>query len=229
MRQPRHLGHAGAWMPSVFAAVAMMVMSLVLSRGAPAEELRLEDPFAAVDGQPVTIGRLHLVLTQRFPGKDPQSLDAKLRAAAATQLVRQQLALRSMLVQGGDAIRRESDAAVAEFKREVKKRGVPLANIARARKCDERAILDDVRWKHIWQRYLESQLTAANLRRFYEQNPQRYGGSSFEQLQNALLLKKEASAAMFAALVRRSADAKVEFFEAKLRPPEGYPIIPEKP
>ena len=192
-------------------------------RIADAAELQTEDPFAAVDGRPVTVARLNRLIRLRFGTDEPTD---QMRRAAATMLVREALAMRTLRVAGGEALKKNMQTAWNRVLQQADRRGVTIEEQARATGANEAAMRDEVHWQHAWGSYLRQYRTEANLRKFYSRQPSRYGGQSFETLVDPLRLQREATEAMFNELVRRSRDAKVVWFDARYEPPTGYPLIP---
>jgi hypothetical protein len=202
-------------------AIALVVF-VGLSSARCDDEPKIEDPFAAVDGTPVTIGRLNLVLAQKFGRNSTQKLPNTVRQAAALVLVRQQMALGQLIELGSDAIKVQLDAAVESAHQTAKQRGTSLAQQATAVHADERSMVDQIRWQTAWAAYLRSRLTEENLKQFFEKHPEKYGVHKFEDLTDQSALRRDASAALFDVLVKQANDAKVVWFVDELRPPEGY-------
>jgi hypothetical protein len=200
----------------------VLVVFVGLSSARCDDEPKMEDPFAAVDGTPVTIGRLNLVLAQKFGRKSTQKLPNTVRQAAALVLVRQQMALGQLIELGSDAIKVQLDAAVETAHQTAKQRGTSLAQQAAAVHADERAMVDQIRWQTAWAAYLRSRLTDENLKQFFEKHPEKYGVNKFEDLTDQSALRRDASAALFDVLVKQANNAKVVWFVDELRPPEGY-------
>lgn len=186
------------------------------------QPLKLEDPFAAVDGQPITVGRLNLVLQQRFPKTAPDQLPPRVRQATALVLVRQQMALNQLRQLGGAAIEAQMSAAVDRQVAESKRRGISLAQQAAAKQSDERALADQIRWQTAWAAYLRSRLTEKNLRGYFETHRDRYEAESWDDLADRGPIRRHAADALFEVLVRGAKDAKIVWFSKDLEPPTGF-------
>lgn len=207
--------------------VSLIVTVGLCTRSTPAAdptELTIEDPFATVDGDPVTIAHLNLLINQRFGPKVVTAATPQLRQAAALMLVRQQLAFRSLTKSDAGA-QRIGTAAVADAIARAKRRGTSLTDIAAAASANVRAIEADVRFKAVWQDYLSRNLSEENLRRFFNSNPKPYGVDAFDELTDLRRIKSDATAKMFAVLVQRSRDAQVQWIDETLRPPAGVNLF----
>jgi parvulin-like peptidyl-prolyl isomerase len=138
------------------------------------------DPIAAIDGEPVYLGELNLILTQRLKARDLEKLPIEVQQATAALLVRRHLAMKSLEQQGSDLleamIRRQVDLQAAEARR----RGSNLEERARASMADEKSLIADIAWRTAWKQYLKSRLTDTNLRRYFAQHRDRYAGSRWE-------------------------------------------------
>lgn len=167
-----------------FVGLVLFALSLsLLARGVPvAAEDKFEpsDPIAAINGDPILLGELNLILSERFKTRDLESLPLDVQRATAAVLVNRHLAMRTLVAQGGELlqgmIRREVDAFAAEAKR----RGNSLEQQAKARMADERSLTADLAWRVAWGQYLRSKLTDQNLRRFYDSRKEVYGGNRYE-------------------------------------------------
>jgi hypothetical protein len=209
-------------MRRLFIAIALVIsVGLSCARGDD-DQPKIEDPFAAVDGKPVTIGRLNLVLAQKFGRKSTGNLPGSVRQAAALVLVRQQMAFEQLIEIGSESIAIKLDDAVESARQTAKQRGISLAQQAAAVNADERAMIDQIRWQTAWGMYLRSRLTDENLEQFFDKHPEKYGVEQFDELTDQSTLRRAASAALFDVLVRRAKNAKVVWFVDELRPPEGY-------
>ncbi|MFG0263138.1 MAG: hypothetical protein ACF788_12170 [Novipirellula sp. JB048] len=140
---------------------------------------------------PSSWGELNLVLIARFGVDRFPQLDVRVRQATAALLVRRHLALRSLHQQGGEALTRLVERQMAALQQELKRRGSDLQQYARERHATERSVRDDLDFKVSWGRYLQSRLSEANLRRFFESRKSHYGGGRWEVSQ--LFVDAEAS------------------------------------
>ncbi|GAA5508769.1 peptidylprolyl isomerase [Novipirellula caenicola] len=139
-----------------------------------------EDPFAAINGEPIFLGELNLVLVQRVGVDKFNRLDMRVKQAAAALLVRRHLALRALHQQGGEALAAIVDRQMDALENELKRRGSDLSQYAKERLSTEKAVRDDLDFNISWRQYLKSRLTEANLERFFESRKATYGGGRWE-------------------------------------------------
>lgn len=171
--------------------VVWFVLGLSLANLCAEDTYEPGDPIAAIDGDPVYLGELNLILTERFKTRDLEALGIDVQRATATLLVQRHLAMRALEAQGGEwlqgMIRREVEAFAAEARR----RGSSLEDQAKARMSNEKSLTADLAWRVAWGQYLKSKLTEANLRRFFESRRSVYGGTRYEVSQ--IFLKMDGS------------------------------------
>ena len=139
-----------------------------------------DDPIAAIDGEPVFLGELNLILTERLSARDLDRIGIEVQQATAALLVRRHLAMRSLRQQGGDALESMIRRQVESLASEARRRGSDLAKQAKARMADEKSLLADIAWRTAWSQYLKSRLNEANLRRYFDQQRDRYAGNRWE-------------------------------------------------
>jgi hypothetical protein len=158
-------------------------LDLVVSCSKPAladQKYEPQDPLAAIDGDPIYLGELHLILTERLKVQDLSKLGVEVQQATAALLVRRHLAMRSLRAQGGESLDAMIRKQVESFSSEAARRGSSLAEQARLRMADENSLKADLAWRIAWAQYLKSKLTDANLRRFFEQRRLHYAGHRWE-------------------------------------------------
>ena len=147
-------------------------------RQAPADDkLGPGDPIAAIDGEPIYLGELNLILTERLKVRDLDRLGIEVQQATAALLVRRHLAMKSLEQQGGDALKSMIRRQVETYAAESRRRGSSLEQQARARMADEKSLTADIAWRTAWAQYLKSRLNDRNLRRYFEQQRDRYAGN----------------------------------------------------
>lgn len=144
------------------------------------DELEPGDPIAAIDGDPIYLGELNLILTERFKSRDLDAVPIDLQRATAALLVKRHLAMKTLMSQGGDLLQGMIRREVESFAAEAKRRGSSLEEQAAARLADEQSLTADLAWRVAWGQYLKSKLTEQNLRRFFESRRQIYGGTRYE-------------------------------------------------
>jgi parvulin-like peptidyl-prolyl isomerase len=156
---------------------------LCFDAAAPAtgqDKLEPGDPIAAIDGEPIYLGELNLILTQRLKVRDLDRLGIEVQQATAALLVRQHLAMKSLRKQGGDALDAMIRRQIQQYESESRRRGSSIEQQAEQRMADEKSLRADIAWRTAWGQYLKSRLNDANLRRFFQQRRTRYGGGRWE-------------------------------------------------
>jgi hypothetical protein len=156
------------------------VLALTCAAGRAADDLEPGDPFAAIDGDPIYLGELNLVLTERLRVRDLDRVPPEVQQATAALLVRRHLAMKSMEQQGGAALESLLKRYVEAYATDVRRRGSSLKLQAEARMADEKSLVADMRWRKAWSQYLQSRLNDTNLRRFFEQRRRQYAGTRWD-------------------------------------------------
>ena len=152
-----------------------------LGGSANAEEtFRPDDPIAAIDGQPIFLGELNLILSERLNARDLDKIGIEIQQATAALLVRRHLAMKSLRQQGGESLQAMIRRQVESFESEARRRGSDLAKQAKARKSDEKSLIADIAWRTAWSQYLKSRLNDENLRRYFDRERDRYAGNRWE-------------------------------------------------
>ncbi len=144
------------------------------------DELEPGDPIAAIDGDPIYLGELNLILTERFKSRDLDAVPIDLQRATAALLVKRHLAMKTLTAQGGDLLQGMIRREVESFAAEAKRRGSSMEQQAAARLADEKSLMTDLAWRVAWGQYLKSKLTEENLRRFFDSRQHVYGGTRYE-------------------------------------------------
>ncbi|TWU47204.1 hypothetical protein Poly51_50020 [Rubripirellula tenax] len=197
-------------------AIACFVVPGLLFAGAniaeAKEDLEPGDPFAAVDGDPIYIGEINLVLTQRIAATDLTRVGEDVRRATALVLVRRHLAMKAMSKLGGETLRDSIDRRLQAYAGEAKRRGTSVAELAAARQATEDAMLADIAWTTAWTQYLKSKMTPENLRRYFESHSDRYSAATFDGLTDQADLRRDAANALFESLVASQSETKVKWF-----------------
>ena len=195
-------------------ALTLLVAMIVVSPTTFAEDRwKPEDPFAAINGEPIFLGELNLVLVERFGVNQVNKVDIRVQQATAALLVRRHLALRALHEQAGESLAAIVDRQVESLESELKRRGSDLGRYAKERLSTEKAVRDDLDFKISWGQYLKSRLTEANLQRFFENRKANYGGGRGEVSQIFLAVDPSDSDAVqsvrssLASLVREIRDS----------------------
>lgn len=144
------------------------------------DKLEAGDPFAAIDGEPIYMGELNLILTERLKVRDLDNLGIEVQQATAALLVRRHLAMKSLQQHGGDALNAIIRRQIESYAAEARRRGSSLEQQAKKRMSDENSLTADIAWRTAWSQYLRSRLNEANLRRFFERQRDRYEGNRWE-------------------------------------------------
>ena len=118
------------------------------------------------------LDRLHV-----FQGLPQTTVDIY-RSSVVSQLVRRQVVLSYLQTTEFRASEQEIDLAVSQVKQALAARGQSLDEFLASGKSDMAMLRRNLAWKIVWERYLESYLTEANLRRFYERSYHRFDGTT---------------------------------------------------
>lgn len=181
------------------------------------------DPIAAIDGDPIYLGELNLILTERMKVRDLSKLGLEVQQVTAALLVRRHLAMKSLRAQGGDALDAMIARQIESFASEAARRGSSLEEQAQSRMANEDSIRADLAWRTAWAQYLKSKMTDANLKRFFESRRQHYAGYRWEVSQiflqmdpsdQASIENAEQSLADLANEIGSSSDAAQAFADA---------------
>lgn len=187
-----------------------------------AEELAPDEIIASVDGNPVYVGELNLILAERFPNQPIDSIDLELKRATSHVLAQRRLALRALRRAGGAALSQMVQNEIDAFLSEVKRRGSSLKQQASARSSDSASLLVDISWRVAWGAYLKSKLTESNLRRFFTANANAYDGTQYRVSQIFMrpvstspldILETVKTLSSFASEIQTSEDREVTFVE----------------
>tara|TARA_R110002049_G_scaffold2750_4_gene22041 strand:+ start:245780 stop:246733 length:954 start_codon:yes stop_codon:yes gene_type:complete len=135
------------------------------------------DRIASIDGHPIYLGELNLILAQRLGPENLKQATPEIRRAAAVILIRRHLAMRTMREQGGETLERLIGKDLADFRKLMKQRGTGLQEYAEARGADEASLVADLAWQTGWRTYLQSRMTDANLRNYFTRQHVRYDGT----------------------------------------------------
>ena len=164
----------------IFACLGAATAHSILPTACADEKWSPSDPIAAIDGEPIFLGELNLILTERLKARDLDRVGIQVQQATAALLVRRHLALASLKQEGGDALQAIVDRQIESFASEAKRRGSSLEQHARARLADQKSLEADIAWRASWGQYLKSRLNETNLRRFFERERATYAGGRWE-------------------------------------------------
>ena len=147
------------------------------------EKFGPDDPFASIDGEPIFLGELNLILVDRLRIRDLDRATMDVQRATALMLVRQHLALRTLRKQGGATLDSMIERQIESFASDTKRRGSSLEEYAKKRKSNARSLRADLSWRFAWAQYLKSRLNSKVLKSFYQRNSDKYAGGKWEASQ----------------------------------------------
>jgi hypothetical protein len=163
------------------------------------------DPIAAIDGEAIYLGELNLILSERLKVRDLDNLGIEVQQATAALLIRRHLAMKSLEQQGGDVLQSMIRRQVESYAAEARRRGSSLEQQAKSRMADENSLTADIAWRTAWSQYLKSTLNEANLRRYFDQQRDRYAGNRWEVSQIFVKMDTRDAESVKASVVKMSA------------------------
>lgn len=164
------------------------------------KQLRPDDPIASVDGKPIYLGEVNLVLVDRLNVRPVSKATPQVQQAIAATLVRQHLAMKSLRSRGGTSLQQIIDRHIDDFQMELNRRGSSLQQHAKQRSSDEVSLRESLAWQVAWRGYLKSRLTDKNLKTYYTRHQQKYAGGRWDVSQ--LFLKVDSADRISAEAVR---------------------------
>jgi parvulin-like peptidyl-prolyl isomerase len=160
-----------------FALVLCFVTAWIQVCVAADQSYAPDEPIASIDGQPVFLGELNLILAERLGVKKQKLATVEVRQAATAILIRRHLAMRTLRSKAGASldvmIKKEAD----QFATELQRRGSSLNQFAEERMADQRSLMSDLAWQTAWRQYMKSLMSEENLRKYFLQQRTRYDGS----------------------------------------------------
>ncbi|QDT09322.1 peptidylprolyl isomerase [Planctomycetes bacterium K23_9] len=144
------------------------------------ENLQPDDPIASVDGKPIFLGELNLVVVDRLKIRDVSKATPQVQQAIAATLVRQHLAMKSLRIQGGENLQRIIDRSISDLQKDLERRGSNLQDHAKQRSSDEASLRETLAWQIAWKGYLKSRMTDKNLRTYFARNQSKYVGGRWD-------------------------------------------------
>jgi parvulin-like peptidyl-prolyl isomerase len=184
------------------AALAVLLsygLAVAAEVAAADDKLEPGDPIAAVDGEPVYLGELNLVLTEQVKARDLDKLGLEVQQATAALLVRRHLAMKSLRQQGGEVLEAMIRRQFESYSAELRRRGSSLEQQSKARMADVKSLAAELAWRTAWSEYLKSRLNEAKLRLYFEQHLDRYAGNRWEVSQIFVKLDSRDAASVAAA------------------------------
>ncbi len=200
--------------------VSLAFLSCVNLFDVTAEDLPANEIIASVDGDPVYVGELNLILAERFQNQPINSIDVDLKRATCHLLAQRRLALRALRKVGGEPLATMVQNEIDAFVTEVRRRGSTLQQQASARSSDSASLLVDLSWRVAWGAYLKSKLTDENLRRYFESHANAYDGTKYRVSQifmrpistsAADILETEKTLSSFASEIQTNDDREAVF------------------
>jgi len=166
------------------------------------------EPLASINGSPIYLGELNLILAERLGLDKFKRATTEFQQAAAAILLRRHLAMRSLRDQGGETLERMIQKASQDFASELQRRGSSLSEYASQRSADERSLMADLAWQTAWRQYLRSRMTDENLRKLFQRASSRYAGDRWRVSQIFQPIEGNDSASVAATSARMMALAR---------------------
>lgn len=138
------------------------------------------DPIASIDGDPILLGELNYLLASKLRVDDPIKVSIEVQQASSALLVRQHLAMKSLLTQGGESLQSMLDRQWIAFVNDVKRQGSTIDRYSKQRKSNEQSVRRSRDWDTAWGIYLRRMMTESNLKRFYEMNSEDYASTKWK-------------------------------------------------
>jgi parvulin-like peptidyl-prolyl isomerase len=137
--------------------------------------------------------------------------------AALDQLIDRRLVVAYLIKTGQAASGQDVDLALAQFEKDLK-----AQNLTLAQHCEQIGLtLDDIRraltWKISWQRYLDKQLTDANLEKYFDRYRREFDGTELRVAQILLKLPSDAGEEAVKVEMNRAAQLKEEIASGKIK------------
>jgi len=175
-------------------------------------------PIAArINEEPVSAAEVEMEFRRAYgEQKFPEAERQKLLKAALDQVIDRRLVLAYLTKTGQAASGQDVDFALAQFEKDLK-----AQNLTLAQHCQQVGLtIDDVRrslaWKISWQRYLNKQLTDANLEKYFDRYHREFDGTQLRVAQILFKLPPDADVAAASAAKERAAKLKQEITADKL-------------
>jgi peptidyl-prolyl cis-trans isomerase C len=159
---------------SLIALLLGSSFALLPTAGHSQETFRPEDPFASVDGEPVFLGQLNLLLSSKLGVQQLDQVPQAVQQASAVNLVRQHLAMRPLRQQGGEALETMLQRSWDQFTGGLRRQGRTLDDYCRQHQTTPRCVRRSRRWQAAWRAYLKRTLTEENLKRYFQRHRERY-------------------------------------------------------
>lgn len=178
----------------------------------------VESPAAArVNGQVVSPSEAEREFRQAYgERKFADAERQKLLKAALEQVIDRRLVMAYLTASGQAATSQDIDFAVSQFEKDLKSQNLTLEQhlkqVAMSRDDFRRAIA----WKLTWQKYVERQLTDANLQKYFEGHRREYDGTELRVAQILFKLPADADEAAVAAAKDKAVKLKAEIAAGKL-------------
>lgn len=184
-----------------------------------AQTYRPTDPIASVAGEPVFLGELNYVLTEKLRVKDLDRIDVKVQQATAALLVRQHRAMKTLRRQGGESLQQILQRDWRAFESELQRTGGTVKDYCKKRSTDEVSLRHSREWETAWKSYLKSKMTEANLSRFFDSNRERYSAAKWDVSHIVLAVDRDQSGALEIASQRMNEISKTLADAAEESPP----------
>lgn len=133
---------------------------------------------ATVDGQPILLSEVARRVNKAARGRkiEPEARRL-LEAQALEQLIKRRLILRYLQRQGKAASQQDIALGVEQAQQQLQQRQSSLPEFLKQAGLTESEFRRQLAWQIGWKAYLESLLTEANLKRFFERHHQQFDGT----------------------------------------------------
>jgi parvulin-like peptidyl-prolyl isomerase len=199
-----------------FVALSGLLSSAAWGQAAPGAS-KSRAPVARVNQESIVQAEVDAEL-RRAVGDQPiaELRRSALARAALDQIIDRRLVLGYLHKTGQAASEADIDLALAQFETELKSQELTLAQ-----HCDQVGLsIDDLRrslgWKLSWQRYLERQLVAVNLEKYFNKYRREFDGTRLHVAQILFQLSADADEAMLDAAKHRAEQLRQEITAGKL-------------
>jgi peptidyl-prolyl cis-trans isomerase SurA len=172
-----------------------IALILVLTQTALADE-KARAGVASVNGESISAAEVDQELRRAYGEQDIASAERKqLERAALEQVINRRLVLGYLTKTGQAASKQDVDLEFAQLEKELKAQEITLAQ-----HCEKVGqTVADVRraltWKLSWQRYLERQMTEANLEKYFKKYHREFDDTQLRVAQILFKLREDAGEA----------------------------------
>ena len=172
---------------------------------------------AMANGEAIAVAEVELELLRAYGGRELNDAErTKLARAALDQVIDRRLVLGYLARAGQGASKEDVDLELAQLEKELKaqeltleahcgKTGQTVADLRRA-----------LAWKLSWQKYLQRQVTEANLEKYFNKYRREFDGTQLRVAQILLQVAKDADESVVAAAKERATKLREEIVARKV-------------